>query len=110
MSVSGSITPRRIFPSILLSGRGLTSGPHILAGPSHQDLRMRPGDRRVVGLRLLRHVGKWPPLGLEVVKLVNAAHQGRAVVAAGNLADIGRNVADREPDAAIVGGVGVGAV
>jgi hypothetical protein len=73
------------------------SGTHFLAGPAHQDLRVRAGDRGVVGLRLGRHIGLRSPLMLEELVGIDPADQGCTVVVTGNLAHIGRKVADREP-------------
>ena len=85
--------------------------PHLPPGAAHQDLRVRAGDRRVIRHRrrpTCRRPGRCSSSKLLIAVL--AAHQRRAVVAAGDLAHIGRDVADREADAPVVRRVGIGAV
>ena len=68
-------------------------------------------DRCMIGLRGLRHVGiRHPAPAPKLWIRVDAAHQRSAVVRAGCLADIGRDVADGEADAPHIGRVGIGAM
>ena len=63
----------------------------------------------VSGQRLGLQIARGPALAIEVAVLVDTAHK-RRVVAADDVAHMGRNVAGGEADAPLVGVVGTGAV
>src|ERR1700722_10138145 len=95
-------TPRGTLPTRFTLQRPRHSRAHFLAGSAHENLRVCAGDRCVIGPRLWRHVDLRPLLVFEVVVDIDASHERCAVMAAGNLADVSRDVADSEADAPVV--------
>src|ERR1700681_3327838 len=74
-------------------------------GAPVEDLRVALGDAFMQGHERGFHVERWPRLQLEMVIGVAATDQ-RCAVFTGNLPHVGRDVADRETDATVIGGIG----
>src|SRR5919199_857475 len=98
---------RRVRPVLQTASSGAVLG-FVRAAIQHLHLALCDG--RVLGQRLGRQVGVRRLLRVEIVVLVRAAHQHRAVALARDLPHIGRDVADGEPDPPVVRTVRRGAV